>query len=91
MSVLEAMLAAVGAAVLIRLVLSALVKAPSPQPPDPEPIEPVQDVAVPSLDGMYAAIRLQNAAASFEQMIYAEAARQAGESSQLYRERETRA
>lgn len=75
MGVLEAVLAVIGLATLVILVVGSLNR-PSSPPPE-------EDVAAPYREGLHAAVRMQRVAQDLEARIYAEAASRVNSPSSL--------
>jgi hypothetical protein len=69
MGVLEAVLALIGLAALIALVVRWYV--------GPQPARPEDNAAAPYLEGLHAAMRMHTVGQELEQQLYAEAMRQA--------------
>jgi hypothetical protein len=74
MGVIEGILAFIGLVALIVVIVAIL----SPEKPQQAPVgAPVEDLAAPYREGLYAAMRMQGAAHELEQQLYAEAVRHA--------------
>jgi hypothetical protein len=73
MSVIEVVLAVIGALTLVGVLAAAL----WPGRPESDPL-PEPDLAAPYRDGLYAAMRIQGVAKDLEHQLYVEAMRHAG-------------